>query len=221
MNEESNAPIVEGHEKPERRIEVCDLPISELKVFMENPRTISPKKKQELQESLDMLGDFGIIVIDENNDIISGHQRVEALKVLRGEDEIVHCKRLIGYSEPEKKAISIKANTHSGDWDLSKLADFTANLEINLGLDIPTALDPHNDTKIKDMELIHYEKYDYVLIACRNELDYQNLIRTLGIEGKKVVVCKTKSGERKIKARAVWYDQMKCKIQDGDDVASI
>ena len=43
----------------------------------------------------------------------------------------------------------------------------------------------------------------------------------LGIEGKKVVVCKTKSGERKIKARAVWYDQMKCKIQDGDDVASI
>ena len=104
---------------------------------------------------------------------------------------------------------------------MSKLADFTANLEINLGLDIPTALDPHNDTKIKDMELIHYEKYDYVLIACRNELDYQNLIRTLGIEGKKVVVCKTKSGERKIKARAVWYDQMKCKIQDGDDVASI
>ena len=176
MNEESNAPIVECSEKPERRIEVCDLPISELKVIMENPRTISAKKKQELQESLDMLGDFGI---------------------------------------------SIKANTHSGDWDLSKLADFTANLEINLGLDIPTALDPHNDTKIKDMELIHYEKYDYVLIACRNELDYQNLIRTLGIEGKKVVVCKTKSGERKIKARAVWYDQMKCKIQDGDDVASI
>ena len=71
------------------------------------------------------------------------------------------------------------------------------------------------------MELIHYEKYDYVLIAGRNELDYQNLIRTLGIEGKKVVVCKTKSGERKIKARAIWYDQMKCKIQDGDDVASI
>ena len=76
---------------------------------MENPRTISAKKKQELQESLDMLGDFGIIVIDENNDIISGHQRVEALKVLRGEDEIVHCKRLIGYSEPEKKAISLSS----------------------------------------------------------------------------------------------------------------
>ena len=49
MNEESNAPIVEGSEKPERRIEVCDLPIFELKVIMENPRTISNKKKQELQ----------------------------------------------------------------------------------------------------------------------------------------------------------------------------
>ena len=221
MNNENNTPPSDAVEQPERRIEVCDLPISELKVIMDNPRTISAKKKKELQESLDMLGDFGIIVIDENNDIISGHQRVEALKVLKGDDEMVHCKRLIGYTEPEKKAISIKANTHSGDWDLSKLADFTANLQINLGLDIPPALDPHNDTKIKDMELIHYEKYDYVLIACRNELDYQSLISALGIEGKNVVVCKTKTGERKIKARAVWYDQMKCKIQESDDIAKI
>ncbi len=132
MSTDNLNPVSETPEQPERRIEVCDLPISELKVIMENPRTISAKKKKELQESLDMLGDFGIIVIDENNDIISGHQRVEALKVLKGEDEIVHCKRLVGYSEPEKKAISIKANTHSGDWDLSKLADFTANLQINL-----------------------------------------------------------------------------------------
>ena len=161
-------PISQSDETPqERRIEVCDLPISALRVIMDNPRTITNKKKQELQESLAQLGDFGIIVIDENNDIISGHQRVEALKALRGDDEIVHCKRLIGYSE------------------LDKLADFTANLQLNLGLDIPKALDPHSETKIKDMELIHYEKYDYVLIACRNELDYQNLCRTLGLEGKK------------------------------------
>lgn len=143
-------PISQSDETPqERRIEVCDLPISALRVIMDNPRTITNKKKQELQESLAQLGDFGIIVIDENNDIISGHQRVEALKALRGDDEIVHCKRLIGYSEPEKKAISIKANTHSGDWDLDKLADFTANLQLNLGLDIPKALDPHSETKIR------------------------------------------------------------------------
>ena len=28
---------------------------------------------------------------------------------------------------------------------------------------------------VKDMELIRYEKYDYVLIVCRNEIDYKNL----------------------------------------------
>lgn len=39
-----------------------------------------------------------------------------------------------------------------------------------------------------------------------------NLTQALGIDGKKVVVCKTKSGERKIKARAIWYDQMKAQI---------
>ena len=41
---------------------------------------------------------------------------------------------------------------------------------------------------------------------------YLNLTRTLGIDDKKVIVAKTKNGERKIKARAIWYDEMKAKI---------
>lgn len=65
MNKDSQNSVSEAPEQPERRIEVCDLPISELKVIMENPRTISAKKKKELQESLDMLGDFGIIPKEE------------------------------------------------------------------------------------------------------------------------------------------------------------
>ena len=61
---------------------------------------------------------------------------------------------------------------------------------------------------IPDMELIHYEKYDYVMIVCRNELDYNNLVRALGIEGAKVKISKS----RKINARAIWYDKMKVKL---------
>ncbi len=63
------------------------------------------------------------------------------------------------------------------------------------------------------MELIHYEKYDYVLIACRNELDYNDLVRKLGIENRKVKIAKT----RKIKGRAIWYDQMKAQIVEKGD----
>ena len=63
------------------------------------------------------------------------------------------------------------------------------------------------------MELIHYEKYDYVMIVCRNELDYNDLVRRLGIEGAKVSISK-----RKINARAIWYDKMKSKIVPLDEL---
>ena len=195
----------------EKKIEVVEIPISDLKDEIGNPRKCTTKKIRELQDSLEQFGDFGIIVVDEKNNIISGHQRIAALKVNKGEDATVLCKKLIGYSQSELRAINIKANTHAGDWDLDKLAELTADLNVNLGLDIPQ-VDPSTDVKIKDMELIRYEKYDYVMIVCRNEIDYLNLVRALGIDDKKVVVAKGKKGDRKIKARAIWYDDMKAQI---------
>lgn len=201
-----------SEEKSKRKIEVVTKQVSILKDELGNPRKITRKKASELQESLETLGDFGIIVIDENDNIISGHQRVDALQGLYGDEHEVLCKQLIGYSKSELKAINIKANTHSGDWDLDKLAEWTADLHVDLGLYLPNAVDPHEDVKIKDMELIPYEKYDYVMIVCRSEVDYMNLTQALGLDGKKVVICKTKTGERKIKARAIWYDQMNATI---------
>lgn len=63
------------------------------------------------------------------------------------------------------------------------------------------------------MELIHYEKYDYVMIVCRTELDYLDLTRKLGIDGKKIKIAK----KRKINARAIWYEDMKCQIIDKEE----
>lgn len=193
-----------------KRIEVVEMPVGALKDEIGNPRKINKKKMDELKNSMDQFGDFGVIVIDDKDNIISGHQRVAALKATNGDDYKVLCKRLIGYSKPELRAINIKANTHAGEWDLTKLAEWTADLNVDLGLDLP-AVDS-NDIKVRDMELIHYEKYDYVMIVCRNEIDYLNLVRSLGIENKKVLVAKGKNGDRKIKCRAIWYDQMKAKI---------
>jgi hypothetical protein len=193
----------------EKRIEVVELQVSELKTEFGNPRKINKKKLEELEQSLDTYGDFGLILVDENNNIIAGNQRVSVLKN-KDENTKVLCKRLIGYTEAELRAINIKDNTHSGEWDLDLLADWTADLNLDLGIDLDNS-NPE-EKSIRDMELIHYEKYDYVLIACRNEPDYNELIRKLGIEGKKVAVCKT----RKIKARAIWYDDMKAQIVEGD-----
>lgn len=86
------------------------------------------------------------------------------------------------------------------------LAGWTADLNLDLGLQLDNS-NP-DERKIEDMELIRYEKYNYVMIVCKSEIDYNDLVRKLGIEGKKVAITK----KRKIKARAIWYDQMKTQI---------
>jgi len=189
----------------EKKIELCTMRVGDLKHNFGNPRKISKKKAEELELSLELHGDFGIFVIDEDDNVIAGNQR--SIILARKDPDIeVACKRLIGFPEAEKRAINIKDNTHAGEWDLDLLASWTADLTIDLGLDI-NEKNP-DERKIPDMELIRYEKYDYVIIACRNEVDYLNLTRALGIDNRKTVVHK----ERKIKARAVWYEDMKAQI---------
>jgi len=198
----------------EKRIETIELPVKEIKTGFGNPRKISKAKRDELKKSLEDFGDFGLILIDENNNVIAGNQR---LSIMRQQDDNtkVLCKRLIGYTESELRAINIKDNTHAGEWDLDLLADWTADLTVDLGI-TEEQINP-NERNIQEMELIHYEKYDYVLIACRTELDYLDLTRKLGIDGKKVKIAK----KRKINARAVWYDdienQITNKVESNED----
>ena len=124
------------------------------------------------------------------------------------------CKQLIGYTVAEQKYVNIKLNSHAGEWDLEGLGDWTADLMGSFKLDLETPPKPVDDRSIKEMEPIHYEQYDYVLIACRNELDYNDLVRRLGIEGGQVRVAK----KRTIKGRAIWYDQMKAQIIGVDEL---
>jgi len=144
---------------------------------------------------------------------IGGNQRVSILQK-KDPDRIVSCKMLIGYTIAELKYINIKDNSHAGEWDLDELGDWTADLMGSFKLDLEKPEKPLEERNIKEMEPIHYEQYDYVLIACRNELDYNDLVRKLGIEGGTVKVAKT----RRIKGRAIWYDQMKAQIIAKEDV---
>ena len=190
----------------DKRTEVCKMRAGDLKTGFGNPRKISKKKLDELADSLEMLGDFGIYLIDEHDNVIGGNRRLKAVLRRFGPDTMLDCKRLIGYTEAELRAINIKDNTHAGEWDLDLLADWTADLNVSFGID-PAAESPQ-ERNIQMMELMRYEKYDYVMIVCRNEIDYLQLTRALGIDDAKVLVAK----KRKIRARAVWYDDMKAQI---------
>ena len=189
----------------EKRIEVLKMKVGDLKHNFGNPRKITKKKAEELERSMDMFGDFGIFLVDEHDNVIAGNQR-SIILARRDPDIKVDVKRLIGYTEAELRSINIMDNTHAGEWDLELLADWTADLNLDLGVDLNN--DNPQEREIQDMELIRYEKYNYVMIVCKSEIDYNDLVRKLGIEGRKVAVTK----KRKIKARAIWYDQMKAQI---------
>lgn len=198
-----------------KHIEVVQRRVGDLKLDFGNPRKIKKQKAEDLEESLDRYGDFDIIVINEENQVIGGNQRVKIFQ-RQNPDLIVDCKMLVGYTIAEQKYVNIKLNSHAGEWVLEELGDWTADLMGSFKLDLETPPKPVEDRSIKEMEPIHYEQYDYVLIACRNELDYNDLVRKLGIEGGQVKVAKS----RHIKGRAIWYDQMKAQIIGADEVQS-
>ena len=185
-----------------KSIKTVEMRVGDIKTGFGNPRKITKKKADELERSMETLGHFGVIVIDEDDNVIAGNRRLEIL-VNKDPDHVEMCKQLIGYTESEKKAINIKDNTHAGEWDLDMLADWTADLSVDLGLDLP-AVNPEDRT-ISEMELIHYERYDYVMIVCKDELSYNSLVRAFGLENKNVLIGRK---QRKIKARAIWYDDL-------------
>ena len=194
----------------EKRIELCKVRAGDIKTGFGNPRKIKKAKFEELARSFEMFGDFGIFLIDEENNVIGGNQRLKVVLRTNGPDTMIDCKRLIGYSKEELRAINIKDNTHEGEWDLDLLSDWTADLNVSFGID-PKEQNV-NEREIKKMELIRYEKYDYVLLVCKNEPDYLQLCRDLGIDD---AFCFIGKG-RKIKARAIWYDDIKAQIVKKD-----
>ena len=193
-----------------KRIEEMWLEVGELKHGFGNPRKITAKKMRELESSLEQLGDFGIFIIDENKNLIGGNQRATVLCKKDPHTKVL-CKMLIGYTEAELRAVNIVDNTHAGDWDLDVLSSWTADLNLDIGIN--AAKKEIDERTIPDMDPIRFERYDYVIIACNNEIDYNELIRNLGIEGAKVRVAK-----RKLKARAVWYHDIKAQIIPKKDV---
>ena len=196
----------------EKRIELCKIKAGDLRTGFGNPRKITKNKLQDLEDSFEVLGDFGIFLIDEHNNVIGGNQRLKVVLRKYGPDHIVDCKRLIGYSKSELRAINIKDNTHEGDWDLDLLSEWTADLTLVLGIDPKEKKKNPEEMVVKDMEPIRYEKYNYIMIVCRNEIDYKDLQNALGLKNQKMII----SEKRKIQARAIWYDDIKAQIVPKD-----
>lgn len=126
-----------------------------------NPRIITPQKLIELKKSIERFDDFGVIVINELNQCISGNQRVQAMIEL-GIDLPILCKKLVGYSEKELKAINIKSNQHSGDWDYDVLNEWQKDLD---GFELNIDFKNEEEIETKKINIQPYNMI-HILISC-------------------------------------------------------
>ncbi len=156
-----------------KKIDVVYLKPSDIKLDFGNPRKITKQKFEELKKSIERFDDFGVVVINEANQCISGNQRIQAMIELNIESPIC-CKKLIGYTEQEQKAINIKSNEHQGEWDFDILNDYFKELN---EFDFDIKLDEKNDYKktktigekyyngLRSQEDVYKEKIIYRLIS--------------------------------------------------------
>lgn len=105
--------------KDERRIEY--LAVSDLAPFEGNSRTHPPEQIEALTKAIQIYGFTNPILVDEANGIIAGHARLTAAMALGL--ETVPCLRLVGLTEPQKRALVIADNQIAlmAGWDDAKL----------------------------------------------------------------------------------------------------
>lgn len=103
-----------------------------------NPRKISEAKRMKMIESIQRFNLVDLPIIDIDNTLISGHQRLRALQAIGRGDEMIDVRmpnRKL--TEKELKEYNLLANTHFGEFDFEGFEAEFANIDFDmLGIDI-------------------------------------------------------------------------------------
>lgn len=133
-----------------------------------NPRSITDTELKRLKESLEKFNLVEIPVIDIDNTLIAGHQRVAVLFMLeRGEDEIdvrIPNRKL---TEEEFKEYMLRSNINNGEFDWEKIEEFFQDIDLDLiGMDTDAFDDFLSQNASQppeeegDFDATIYEKYE-------------------------------------------------------------
>ncbi|QDF19097.1 ParB-like nuclease domain protein [Microbacterium phage Busephilis] len=168
--------------------------VADLRPDPDNPR-VNSGAVAYVVESIRQFGFKVPIVIGTDNLIRAGHTRYRAAVQL-GLDEVpvIDASDL---SEDEQKAFAIAENRTSdfAFFDLPKLGEVMQDIPADLlaGFDIDALIVPQDEEDKGDgksgtpekrpgLDLAPFERYQYVMILCRTEFDYTNLLTLLSLE---------------------------------------
>jgi hypothetical protein len=113
------------------------IPVRELRPYPNNARTHSKKQIQQIAKSIAKFGFCNPVLIDDAKQIIAGHGRVEAAKVL-GIDAVPACP-LSHLSEADKRAYILADNklAEKAGWDRELLAiELQGLIEIDVDIEL-------------------------------------------------------------------------------------
>jgi len=115
--------------------------ITDLKPATYNPRQISTKQFKDLKSSIKKFGLVDPIIVNKDNTVIGGHQRLKICKELKHIE--IDCV-VLDLSKEEERELNIRLNKSGGEFDMDILAnEFDIDelvdwgfKEIELGLNI-------------------------------------------------------------------------------------
>jgi len=106
--------------------------ISDLKLAAYNPRRMTDKQETDLTNSLNQFSLADPVIINKNNNVIGGHQRIKILKK-QGVKEIdvrVPDRLLV---QEEEKELNLRLNKNIAEWDEILLTEFSLDVLKNVG----------------------------------------------------------------------------------------
>ena len=94
--------------------------IHELKQAEYNPRKMTTKQYEDLKKSLEKFGCVDPIIINSDNTIVGGHQRVRIMVEL-GATKVPVVR--VNLSKEDEKELNVRLNKNTGEFDFDIIAD--------------------------------------------------------------------------------------------------
>lgn len=142
--------------------------LNTIKLNPDNPRKISPFALKKLMDSISEFTAMMYlrpIVVDENNVVLGGNQRLLALKTLKYKEIPVNwIKKADTLTEDEKKRFIVADNIQAGEWDIESLQmQYETDQLIEWGID---EFNFETEKEEPEPEKKPKQKQDATLITC-------------------------------------------------------
>jgi ParB-like chromosome segregation protein Spo0J len=169
----------------EVRMEFKKVFISELKPAKYNPRKDLQPNDPEYQQIKGSIEEFGYVepvIINSDNTVIGGHQRLKVLKELgNAQIDVVQ----IDTPKNKEKALNVALNKISGEWDMDRLTVLLGELKTEGLLEI-TGFDEKEFAalkadleKVEDPKEVPLKSAFEVIIECPNESEQERTYNEL------------------------------------------